>query len=558
MRRVWIFSLALCLGWSAPLGAVVINEIHYHPASGDGAADDALEFIELANDTATPEDLSGYAFVEGVAFVFPPGTILPGRGFLVVAADANAVKARYGIANVAGNYTGLLDNSNDRLTLVNHAGSPVQSMRYRDGGEWPVAPDGTGHTLVLRTVHLDSSEPENWAASPRLGGSPGKANFPSAADEVIVRTVVPSGAVWRYREGTAPFSAPVSAWHEPDFNDAAWSTGPSGFGYRVGTEGTIAYQVPSSTVGNQDFPGSLGMDFNVTQAIEVTQLGVFDSGQDGLSLPITARLYNRATGVALAELEFTPGEPGDLIEGSRIKDLSTPITLAAGFQGTVVAAGYGGGEPNGNQGISSLGLTTEGAGRISFVGGGRFGATAGEFPASIDGGPADRYAAGTFIFSEPGAPPGEVNAPNGAGTLLSELPGNGTSVAARVRFSLTDEELFRNGEFLLEVEFDDGFCAFLNGVEVARANCGIVGTEPAWDGVAPVPHGAGTAQFFPIPAALVTNDNVLALIGYSTALDDRQLVLTPRVLFRESLATPGGGRPIVFNELRRGGRRRCG
>src|SRR2546423_1481323 len=54
----------------------------------------------------------------------------------------------------------------------------------------------------------------------------------------------------------------------------------------------IAYQVPGGTLGNQAFGGSLGMDFNVNQPVVVTQLGVFDSGSDGLQLPLTARLYD--------------------------------------------------------------------------------------------------------------------------------------------------------------------------------------------------------------------------------------------------------------------------
>ena len=46
-------------------------------------------------------------------------------------------------------------------------------------------------------------------------------------------------------------------------------------------EPVIAYDVPSGTVGNQDFSGPLGMDFDVEADITITRVGVFDSGSDG-------------------------------------------------------------------------------------------------------------------------------------------------------------------------------------------------------------------------------------------------------------------------------------
>jgi hypothetical protein len=170
----------------------------------------------------------------------------------------------------------------------------------------------------------------------------------------------------------------------------------------------IAYNVPAGTVGNQTFGGSLGMDFDVNNPIVISAIGVFDSGQDGLSLPITAQLYNRATQTLVpgAELLFSGVNPGTLIGGSWFQPLATPLHLPAGFQGTIVASGYGIGEPNGNQGAGALpGLTTNsGGGALSFVGTSRFGG-ANMFPTTIDGGPANRYAAGTFEYApvpEPG------------------------------------------------------------------------------------------------------------------------------------------------------------
>ncbi|MCI0537074.1 MAG: hypothetical protein L0Z50_17805, partial [Verrucomicrobiales bacterium] len=164
----------------------------------------------------------------------------------------------------------------------------------------------------------------------------------------------------------------------------------------------IAYAVPADTAGNQAFGGTLGMDFDVANAIIVTQLGVFDDNADGLNLPITARLFDRSTDppTELVSLEFSPDAPGTLVGGSRFKPLTTPLRLATGFEGTIVAEGYGAEERLRNTGIGGGVIWTlnDGKGSIQFVGNSRYGTVAGEYPGTVDGGPAARYAAGTFEF----------------------------------------------------------------------------------------------------------------------------------------------------------------
>jgi hypothetical protein len=162
----------------------------------------------------------------------------------------------------------------------------------------------------------------------------------------------------------------------------------------------IAYDVPAGTVGNQDFGGSLGMDFNVgSTAILVTSLGVFDSGSNGLSAPLSVAIFDRTTQTIVPGtlVNFPTGTPGTLIGGSRFIDVPD-VVLAAGFQGSVVAWGYNGAEPNGNTHGGPAPWTTNGGGLISFVGSSRFGFTPGAFPNIPDGGPVNRYAAGTFQF----------------------------------------------------------------------------------------------------------------------------------------------------------------
>ena len=132
-----------------------------------------------------------------------------------------------------------------------------------------------------------------------------------------------------------------------------------------------------------------------------------DSGQDGLSRTITARLYERGpgnTGTELASVTLS-GTDGQLIGGTRYVPLATPLYLPRGFDGTMVAEGYGAGEPllNSHGGAPTMWATYSGDGVVSFVGSGRWG-TAGLFPTNADGGPVDRYAAGSFMFQPVGDP----------------------------------------------------------------------------------------------------------------------------------------------------------
>src|SRR5206468_2145287 len=59
-----------------------------------------------------------------------------------------------------------------------------------------------------------------------------------------------------------------------------------------GKDGPIPFVVPANTVGQQtSFQGTLGLEFDTNTVVEVTSLGVFDSGSDGLKRAITATLY---------------------------------------------------------------------------------------------------------------------------------------------------------------------------------------------------------------------------------------------------------------------------
>lgn len=178
----------------------------------------------------------------------------------------------------------------------------------------------------------------------------------------------------------------------------------------------IAYDVPAGQVGDQAFSSSLGLDFDVLAAINVLSLGVFDAGQDGISGTLYAQIFDRSTQSAVTDLlSFDNLDPGSLTGGSRFKDLLSPVTLGMG-EYSIVAWGFSSSDMNGNSGFLNPGFNlstlNDGGGLISFVGTGRFDNAIipipGSFPAGIDGGPPNRYHAGTFTYEaapvpEPGS-----------------------------------------------------------------------------------------------------------------------------------------------------------
>ncbi|MDE0596291.1 MAG: choice-of-anchor J domain-containing protein [Roseibacillus sp.] len=174
------------------------------------------------------------------------------------------------------------------------------------------------------------------------------------------------------------------------------------FAATLQSNAAIAYGIPAGTAGTQAYSGALGNDFDVSSpdGILVTRLGVFDDLSDGLNSTITVGIFDRTTATLVGSSLTLSGNEGSLEDGTRFADLTSPIALPAGFQGSIVAQGYNGAERNGNGGTGSTpGTTDDGGGAISFVGTSRFGPDGVfAFPTSPDGGPANRYHAGNFDF----------------------------------------------------------------------------------------------------------------------------------------------------------------
>ncbi len=115
-------------------------------------------------------------------------------------------------------------------------------------------------------------------------------------------------------------------------------------------------------------------------------------------------------------------------------------------------------------------------------------------------------------------------------TVLSDMRDRYCTVYARARFEISDPE--RVAVLRLGIDYDDGFIAFINGVEIARANAGTPGTFPAHDDLATGSHEAETARSFAIAGAasfLVAGTNVLAVVGLNDDLSSSDFSLHPEL-----------------------------
>jgi len=221
--------------WSPPAVAtfidtsptLAITEIMYHPPgppSGSPYSAEEFEFIELKNVGTTTLDLTGVHFTNGITFSFTASAVTglgPGQHVLVVK-NPEAFASRYGaVPNVAGAFSGSLDNSGEHLALEGALGEPILELDYNDA--WCPTTDGLGFSLVPVDERASLSAWDKkavWRASALSGGSPGAddpmPNIPRVwISEALTHTDLPQlDSIELYNPN--PTEADISNWYLTD------------------------------------------------------------------------------------------------------------------------------------------------------------------------------------------------------------------------------------------------------------------------------------------------------------------------------------------------------
>jgi len=96
----------------------ILTDENSSPATGDFFYDgDRYEFIELKNTGASPLNLSGVTFTDGIKYTFPDGTHLAPGEFAVIASESTDFTNRYPGVDVVGEYFGNLSNGGEKLEI---------------------------------------------------------------------------------------------------------------------------------------------------------------------------------------------------------------------------------------------------------------------------------------------------------------------------------------------------------------------------------------------------------------------------------------------------------
>lgn len=180
------------VGGLATSSNLVISKIHYNPKTDQPPApadpNDLTEFIELLNIGANTIDLTNVQFSIGLQFQFPDNFTLASGGRALIVRDVDAFTTRYQsvpVAMIAGAFANdtALENSGERLVLLDALGATLRDFSYDDDGAWPRLPDGDGPSLVLKRPETNPNHalPANWRASSGVDGSPGVNEGPTYA-----------------------------------------------------------------------------------------------------------------------------------------------------------------------------------------------------------------------------------------------------------------------------------------------------------------------------------------------------------------------------------------
>ncbi len=195
-----------------------ITEIMYNPN------DPNTEYIELKNIGGETINLNLVKFTNGIDFTFP-NIELAGNEYVVVVQDRQAFETRYGTAlNIAGQYSGRLNDGGERIVLEDAIGQTILDFDYKDG--WRSITDGDGFSLTIidpaNTDPYGWNEKDSWRASAFLSGSPGEddSGIVPEPGEVVINEVLAhshaDAADWIELHNTTGTAIDIGGWFLSD------------------------------------------------------------------------------------------------------------------------------------------------------------------------------------------------------------------------------------------------------------------------------------------------------------------------------------------------------
>ena len=169
---------------------LVITELMYHPLATGTNDEENFEYVELQNIGTNTLNLVGFRFTNGIDFTFTTNSGLTTLGAgdrVLIVKNVQLFTNRYGPrTNIAGAYSGALDNGGERITFVGPRLEPILDFTYSD--TWYPLTDGLGFSLVINDPNgvLSSwGSKTSWHNSSLENGSPGVVEPPALVVEPV-------------------------------------------------------------------------------------------------------------------------------------------------------------------------------------------------------------------------------------------------------------------------------------------------------------------------------------------------------------------------------------
>jgi regulation of enolase protein 1 (concanavalin A-like superfamily) len=335
-RAVLISGLAAILGGSPAVSEqVIFTEIQYNAKAGQP------DFLEVTNNTGTPFDMGKWYFSNGIDYTFPDFNagdtdahiFKQFETILVSPVDEATLRAAYpsipGTTRVFGPYTGSLSNSGETVTLNDKNGVVMTTVDYNDGGKWPAAADGTGHTLTRINNNLQEGEWRNWKSSAAPGGTPGIVPKPDELPTFATQ-ITQFASVWKYDQNEANLDR-GTIWRELDFDDGGWAEAAGPFGINTGD----VFETPWTTGGR--FTYYLRKEFQFNDAFSSAMIDIDADVDDGLVIYLNGQEITRFN-MPAGTINFdTPAS--DSGEWGNVTEIASGVDISSALQtGTNVLA----------------------------------------------------------------------------------------------------------------------------------------------------------------------------------------------------------------------------
>lgn len=160
---------------------LLITEVYYDVDAAHGT-ENANEWIEIYNGTASPIDLSGWMIIDNLADDnIPDGTILAANSFAIITnnistADFWALPEGTLLIALGGPIGNTLGNTSDVVILKTSEGEEIDAVSWGENNsafDPPVAGVAEGHSIMRLDINTDTNTAADWtdAAVPGPGAA---------------------------------------------------------------------------------------------------------------------------------------------------------------------------------------------------------------------------------------------------------------------------------------------------------------------------------------------------------------------------------------------------